>query len=580
MTGIQVNHCKNPLCLNFGRSADEGRQPRGPGASKRGRDAYKVKIRVERRGADLECALCGETLPMKSNLAIGEELARITEYLAPTSEAVCPDDGCANHHNGVSTSNAYQCFGKTSTGAKRYRCKLCQKTFSVSDNPTARQRLADKNQEIFRLLVNKVPLKRICELAGINIGTLYRKIEFIHRRCLAFAGAQESRFPNLSINRLYLSTDRQVHLINWKNAENKRNIFLNALGTADNKSGYVFAINVNYDSSVDAGKAEQDALDAGDLVLPPPFRRHARVWLSQDYQDSIKYNNRRKASGGGLEERIQGEYDTAVGRDDVEVSEEQTVDSGLPYAGMQIHLEYTLYAHFLLLKRLLAGVGKVRFFLDQESGIRAACLSAFCQDVMDKRCDAFYVRVNKDLTINQKRQLKANGNRALAEFRASRQEYAELTDHDLRHIVIKERLDDLVRIGKWQDRWLFYPFPDMSEPEKAICWLTDLRDRSYDADHLAWLYSKGTLHGIDRFFMQARRRISLLERPISTPSNEGRKWYGYSPYNPAMIGKTLDIFRIFYNFVEVGGDKQTPAMRLGLTSGPTSITQILGVRSS
>jgi hypothetical protein len=166
--------------------------------------------------------------------------------------------------------------------------------------------LADKNQEIFRLLVNKVPLKRICELAGINIGTLYRKIEFIHRRCLAFAGAQESRFPNLSINRLYLSTDRQVHLINWKNAENKRNIFLNALGTADNKSGYVFAINVNYDSSVDAGKAEQDALDAGDLVLPPPFRRHARVWLSQDYQDSIKYNNRRKASGGGLEERIQG----------------------------------------------------------------------------------------------------------------------------------------------------------------------------------------------------------------------------------------------------------------------------------
>jgi len=36
------------------------------------------------------------------------------------------------------------------------------------------------------------------------------------------------------------------------------------------------------------------------------------------------------------------------------------------------------------------------------------------------------------------------------------------------------------------------------------------------------------------------------------------------PYKPAMVGKLLDIFRVFYNFVEVGRDKQTPAMRLGL----------------
>lgn len=120
--------------------------------------------------------------------------------------------------------------------------------------------------------------------------------------------------------------------------------------------------------------------------------------------------------------------------------------------------------------------------------------------------------------------------------------------------------------GKWHDRWLFYPFPDMSEPEKAICWLTDLHDRAYDEDHLAQLYSKASLHGIDRFFMQARRRLSLLERPISTASSEGRKWYGYSPYNPAIIGKLLDIFRVFYNYVETGEDKQTPALRLGLVS--------------
>lgn len=105
--------------------------------------------------------------------------------------------------------------------------------------------------------------------------------------------------------------------------------------------------------------------------------------------------------------------------------------------------------------------------------------------------------------------------------------------------------------------------------------LTDLHDRAYDDDHLARLYSKGTLHGIDRFFMQVRRRLSLLERPIASASSEGRKWYGYSPYNPIIVGKLLDIFRVFYNFTEIGDDKRTPAMRLRLVDGPVTLSQIL-----
>jgi hypothetical protein len=226
---------------------------------------------------------------------------------------------------------------------------------------------------------------------------------------------------------------------------------------------------------------------------------------------------------------------------------------------------------------LLKNVEKVRFYLDQESGIRAACLSAFSTEVLEKRCDAFYVRVNKYLTINEKRRLKADAQKEMDKLRDSDPVLAEISDHDLRLIIIKERMQEMVGIGKWNDRWLFYPFPDMSEPQKAICWLTDLHDQAYDEDHLARLYSKATLHGIDRFFMQARRRLSLLERPIASSSNEGRKWYGYSPYNPAIVGKVLDIFRIFYNYIELGDDKQTPAVRLGLSKKPKTISEVLGI---
>jgi hypothetical protein len=69
-----------------------------------------------------------------------------------------------------------------------------------------------------------------------------------------------------------------------------------------------------------------------------------------------------------------------------------------------------------------------------------------------------------------------------------------------------ERIAQMATLGRWKDRWLSHPFPNMSEPEKAVCYLTDLKD--YDDDHLAWLYNKASLHAIDCFFMQVRRRLS------------------------------------------------------------------------
>ena len=567
---IQVNFCKNPLCLNFGRPASMDVQPRGPGAASRGKDVYTVT--GSGGVASLSCNLCGETPPLKSNHAISEELDRLTKYLIQKQAPSCPVETCLNHAVHIPAPKAYYSFGKTKSGSQRYRCRVCGTTFAVG-GVTLRQKRPEVNETVFKLLVNKMPFNRIMEVAEITAPTLYAKIEFIHKQCLDFAAVHERRLPELPISRLYLSVDRQNHMINWKVADDKRNIVLTAVGCADNKTSYVFGIHVNYDPDIDPAQVELEALENGDNSIQPPFRRHARVWLAQDYTDSLKRNNN-QGKTGRLRDKIQGAYDSAIKRDDVEVSESPTLDMCLPNNGMQVHSEYTLYAHFLLLRNLLQNVEKIRFFLDQESGIRAACLSAFWEDVLGKRCDAFYVRVSKELTINQKRRLKADSTKALEAFRSSSSAYENLTDRDLRHIVIKERLTELIDIGKWHDRWLFYPFPDMSEPEKAICWLTDLRDRSYDDDHLAWLYSKGTLHGIDRFFMQARRRLSLLERPIASASSEGRKWYGYSPYNPAIVGKLLDIFRVFYNYVEPGEDKKTPAMRLGI-AGRSSYSEIL-----
>jgi len=496
--------------------------------------------------------------------------------LAPPLKESCPDPSCAND-NSVDIPQAYRKSGFTKCGSQRYRCLTCGTTFSVATSSSRRQQKPEVNETVFRLLVNKMPLKRICETAEITISTLYGKIDFIHQQCLAFVANHERRLPELPLKRLYLSVDRQDYMVNWDHADDKRNIMLHALSCADNRSSYVFGTYVNYDAQMNPDSVNRDAASRGDLETKPAFRRYARLWLDKDYEQTR--SSRKRNSSKVLGDAISDTYSEASGRLDVEEFDIPTADICLPRRGMQVHAEYTLYGYFYFLRNLLKNVGKIRFFLDQESGIRAACLAAFHQEVLEKRCDAFYVRINSDLTINEKRRLKADNTKMLAEMRNSAPYLAELTDYELRLIVIKDRLGEMVKFGAWQDKWLFCPFPDMSEPEKAICWLTDLGDRAYDDDHLARLYSRATLHGVDRFFMQVRRRLSLLERPVATASSEGRKWYGYSPYNPSIVGKVLDILRVFYNFIEVGDDKRTPALRLGLVDSIHSLGDILTFRA-
>ena len=113
----------------------------------------------------------------------------------------------------------------------------------------------------------------------------------------------------------------------------------------------------------------------------------------------------------------------------------------------------------------------------------------------------------------------------------------------------------------------------MSEPEKAVCYLTDYGD--YDEDHQAWLFNKASLHAIDCFCMQVRRRLSLLERPFASASSSRRIWHGYSAYNPESIVKLLDIFRVYYNYCLKGQAGKTPAMRLRLAKGVVSPEDII-----
>ncbi len=343
------------------------------------------------------------------------------------------------------------------------------------------------------------------------------------------------------------------------------------------RSGYVFGMHVNYDTNLDPAFVRAAVENNGDEDLDMPFREFARIWLEVDHENAERTRPKREEEPipqGGLDLDIALRYQDALERIEIEASDDPEPHIRLPHQGMQIHEEYTMYGHFFFLKKLLANAGKIRFFLDQDSGIRAACLSAFAEEVVSGRCDAFYVRINKDLTIHQKQRLVAIYKRDMDE---QRYKYPTLSDKSIRLLWITEEMKRVKAIGRWEDRWLDYPFPDMSEPEKAICYITSRDD--LDEMQLANLYHMASLHAIDSYFNQIRARLNPLDHPKKSKSNQNRIWSGYQPYDPGLVQKLLDIFRVYYNFhLKSKKDKKTPAMHLGLAKGPISIDEIINYK--
>lgn len=603
--GIQVNFCKNPACGNFYTPASTSTQSRGRYAKDENRDTYTLKGKSHKLA--LQCTKCSENPPVKSNKGIKEEIDRISAYLIPDRrKARCPNSQCINHLLDADVfdyRDRYRPHGKTSIGSPRFQCKECGKTFSVPQKSTHRQRKSHVNIRIFQDLLGKKPLRTVAGgpdgTVGVDVSmnTLYDKIDFIYRQCLAFAASREKKLPELKRAYVNISVDRQMHSINWRDCKDRRNVILYAIGSADRNSRYVFGVHLNFDPSVNTIEIEKDAVASGDYELQRPFRKYARFWLENDYEEAKTINERRTSAGKemSLDAKIEDVYKAALSRQDVEACDKHNTDTRLPLYGMQVHAEYTMYAHFFFLRKMLSGIGKIRFYLDQDSGIRAACLAAFADRILEKTCDACYVTIKTDYTQNQRYALSESGKVEKEEFLYRHPEYKDLHDVFIRREIIKERLWKMREIGGWRDKWLEYPFPNMSEPDKMVCYLTNIKKGSFDRDMdgMAYIFERATLHPIDCFFMQCRRGVSILDRSVRSSSRSGRVWQLYNAYDPGIVVKLLEIYRVYYNYVKATEGRKrpkgaprrkpgeakkamkTPAMRLGLAKGPISLEDIL-----
>lgn len=582
---LQINFCKNPQCENFGIPARE--EPGKPGPSPDRDLHYKVTNTAKGRTPALLCKSCKEKIPIKSNAGISAEFDRIARSALSTTEKLacktteCPNFGCSvGAHPGLYSKAGVHSI----TGEQLYRCKECHKRLLAS-NPV---RLHHKTQylasDLFSRVVNKSPVRG--SIRGMSIkstNSYYPILEFINRRCNQLSGMFDRRMIDGEASlpkTLKLSVDVQEYHLNWTNKQDRRNTQFSTVCSVDQESRFILGMCANYDKNADSFQINKEASLNGDALKPEAFRQYAQYWLSFDeFMGGRKMGQKLGyTKTQDVLQQIADIYASAQSREDIENREELNMD--LAYCnpiltdGMQVHLPYTSYAHFQMIHMLVkgAGVEHLSYYMDCDSMLRAGFVSAFEKEIRDGSAHGFYVRYSKYLTTPKKEELYETAKKILADYRANlpkdKRKQAKL-------LLMHDRIDAAAHIGKWKDKWVTHPIPSMNEPDKAVCWLTEKNDQDYDDLNKAQMYLDAGINAVDNVFQISRRLMNAFERPIGTSSGYNTVWHGYAPYNPKMVEQYLSLLRTYHNFIKIGKDKDTPAMRLGLTKRPLDFDDVL-----
>ena len=498
---IQVNTCTNPYCNNFGIKPINGNK-----IEKLERDKHFVIVginRVSKKGEviksrGVKCKNCGVISSVHSNYACAEELSR---FISSRAKAIsCRNKECRN--NGVlleTNPSHYRKFGKSQSGSIRYRCKACLSTFSVSSNSNHRLRKPEKTVEILKLLVNKVPMRRICEIADVSPSLVYQRIDRIYDVFSKFSEHDKPVFSKLDAEFLHLCSDSQDITLNWDTSLDRRITVLKSFATAEAKSGYIIAQHVNFDPNIDPIELELEARKLGDPELQLSYRRYARIWMPSDFR---------------------GESE------DTEENEISKVFAN----GAMVRQIYTQYGHFLYLQKILKGIPELQFSLDPDPGIGRALLYAFREKIIKNALQACLVKIQKDLTLSEKKTLLANSDEFWEQEQSKQPSFSEV--QLLEHIIERQLLDESYQSLKPSKRWIDSPLPNINEPYKQIQLIS--YDEEGQSKKALWAIARASLRSVDRYFMLVRRRLSLFERPIHSSSSTNRAWHGYQAYNPYM----------------------------------------------
>jgi hypothetical protein len=261
-------------------------------------------------------------------------------------------------------------------------------------------------------------------------------------------------------------------------------------------------------------EAELRAVAANEEDVSVAFREHARAWTKTEFDAHLAKLLAQKKI------------------DEAELYQ-------LPHDGVLVRYDILQFAHAMRLREHLAGTdAPLVLVMDDDKGLRQALCSIFAPEVKAGRAEIAIVSFDKGMTNDMRNQVVADGQNALAATR--------IIGLDLRQAFQ-------------------YPFPRKSEPNRRIRLLTD--SPVHDYRQKARLLRLATLRSVDSYFHKFRSNVRFAARPSISAGSVKQTWDRQYLYKPATMAKLVEIYRFYHNWCELGADKKTPAMRLGLARG-------------
>lgn len=588
---IQFNTCTNPFCKWCGLPQEKFNIKGKPSRYKL--DSSVSSERVYKCNPDPINPNSGITLNCRSvalsNWSIAEEISRLIRNDSTVEieeNYVFHRDECGVFHlTPFEKPELFYKRGKSKGNSQRYQCRLCKKYTSLLPKREKNSRYKQKRNDILptftRLLLNKTPISRACEILEIGRSTYYHKLEWVYRCCLEFLERQKTKpLKQTKFKELWLNSDKMVYYLN--NVRKKGhggktydiedlNFQTNIIISAENFTRYVFRADVAYDWDVTFSDIENDTITLKEDHLNEFSRKNA-CFGKYSYMPQEPSKNDEQSMDDYYHEMKQIE------------KRQKYID------GLHTNITYTSIAHFWLIKELL-NADEWRFITDDDSSLKTSIIRVFSKEI--KLSDAHYFICQTDKTKSRKE--------AIQEYEEAKEELLEwgymndivsksLNTLALRYLSLKfqnhqfhKQINDGNKIYNVHGHNpIEHPLATKDRGKHIVDCITDLS--SYEPGQIAKMVMYVNDNAINSFIQLVKRRLSVLERPLTTARGDGKS-YIYANFNPKYAQMAITILRTYYNFClpfrsrKFGKIiKETPAQRLEIANKQYTIEDILYMR--
>jgi hypothetical protein len=405
-------------------------------------------------------------------------------------------------------------------------------------------------------------------------------LEWVYRRCLEFLERHEQApLRNKSFGTVWLNTDKMIYFLNnvrkkgmggtrYDDVEETQ-FPTHIIVSADVFSRYVFRSDVAYDWDAQFNEIITDTKIYKEDHLHDFVRKNARLRFSYYPQEPTEFDT-----------QTMSEYNNDLQRFN---RRERYID------GLHTNSTYTSMAHFWLIKELL-NAKEWRFVTDNDSSLLSAMYRVFSSEFKSYNAHHFLCLTDRAKSRKQayteytevRQDLLSWGNMMGIESRSLYTiAYHYLVDifknrgHSFHKEIVLPTHSYLVK----DDNPLEHLLASIDKGISKVDCTTDLS--SLEPEEIAQMVIKVNDHSTNFFIQQIRRRLSVLERPLTTARGDGKS-YIFSNFNPKYAQMALTILRTYYNFCfpYKSGDKKrlTPAQRLGITDKVFKVEDILYLR--